>query len=550
MDWRKALRTRNHGAIFRWMAGAVIGSFLIAGCASDVPPKKDPFFEKWKTLEETSAGASPVAQPRVIDFGETAPKSGPGTPEEKPIASVRLLPTNEISLKMRQADVKSVLRSLALAVNVNILIKNEIKGEVSTDFKSVPWDQAFTSILRMQALDYAWEGDILRVMTLEDKERELKQKDQALSRREVGPKVTKVIPIHFAKADGLQKNLQDFLMDKDGKTSRGTIRVDDHSNSLIIQAVPDDIRRIIAIIEEIDKPTHQIQIKANIVEASKGTARTLGIQWGGVFGRNVGNQSMYITPGGTGTATSTTPPGSALDGTYTAATGVKGISGQGMGLNFPAADIDGTLPASLGLIFGVIGGNLLEVQLSALQADNKINILASPSITTLDNQTAYTENGERVPYVTEDVSSTGTVTRSVKFEDVVLRLEITPHVIDGRNMKMKIVVKKDEVDDTRNVLGNPYIIKKKTETNLIVQDGETIVISGLTKMKTNDTEDGLPWLKNIPGLGWLFKSSGKSETMEDVLIFITPTILPAQATAAAGPVTGKSVEKEPTPLNK
>ena len=178
MDWRKALRTRKQGVIFHWLAGAVIGSFLMAGCASDAPPKKDPFFEKWKTLEETSAGSSPVAQPRVIDFGETVSKSETGTPEEKPIASVRLLPTNEISLKMRQADVKSVLRSLALAVNVNILIKNEIKGEVSVDFKSVPWDQAFTSILRMQALDYAWEGDILRVMTLEDKEREQKQKDR------------------------------------------------------------------------------------------------------------------------------------------------------------------------------------------------------------------------------------------------------------------------------------------------------------------------------------------------------------------------------------
>ena len=549
MDWREALRTRKQRVIFRWLAGAAIGSFLMAGCASDAPPKKDPFFEKWKTLEETSAGSSPVAQPRVIDFGETVSKSETGTPEEKPIASVRLLPTNEISLKMRQADVKSVLRSLALAVNVNILIKNEIKGEVSVDFKSVPWDQAFTSILRMQALDYAWEGDILRVMTLEDKERELKQKDQERSRREVEPKVTKVIRINYAKADGLQKNLQDFLMDKDGKTSRGTIRVDDHSNSLIIQAIPDDIRRIIAIIEEIDKPTHQIQIKAHIVEATKGTARDLGIQWGGVFGRYVGNQSLYITPGGTGG--STVPPGSALDGSYTPAYGNTGISGQPFAVNFPASNLSNTASGTLGFFLGAIGGNLLEVQLSALQDDDKLNILSSPSITTMDNQMAFTENGEKVPYVTEETSSTGAVTRSVKFEDVVLRLEITPHVIDGRNMKMKIVVKKDEVDTSRNVDGNPFIYKKTTETSLIVRDGETIVISGLTKQSQQNTESGLPWLKDIPGLGWLFKSSGKKEAMQDVLIFITPTILPRQtASSAAGPATGKSVEKEPTPLNK
>ena len=546
MDWREALRTRKQRVIFRWLAGAAIGSFLMAGCASDAPPKKDPFFEKWKTLEETSAGSSPVAQPRVIDFGETVSKSETGTPEEKPVASVRLLPTNEISLKMRQADVKSVLRSLALAVNVNILIKNEIKGEVSVDFKSVPWDQAFTSILRMQALDYAWEGDILRVMTLEDKERELKQKDQERSRREVEPKVTKVIRINYAKADGLQKNLQDFLMDKDGKTSRGTIRVDDHSNSLIIQAVPDDIRRIIAIIEEIDKPTAQIQIKANIIEASKGTARSLGIQWGGAYGRYMGNQSLYITPGGSGG--STVPPGSALDGSYTPAyDGNTGVGGQPFGVNFPASGLSAAASGTLGLIFGTIGGNLLEVQLSALQEDGKLNILSSPSITTMDNQKAFTENGEKVPITIVDKDGNPTT----RFEDATLRLEITPHVIDSKNLKMNILVKKDEIDDSRkDSYGNPYIIKKQTETSLIVQNGETIVISGLTKLTTSNTERGLPWLKNIPGLGWLFKSSAKDEAMQDVLIFITPTILPPQATAVAGPATAKSVEKEPTPLNK
>jgi len=173
-------------------------------------------------------------------------------------------------------------------------------------------------------------------------------------------------------------------------------------------------------------------------------------------------------------------------------------------VNLPASAINDIAPTSLGLIFGTIGGNLLEVQLSALQNDGKLNILSSPSITTMDNQMAFTENGEKVPYVTEETSSTGAVTRSVKFEDVVLRLEITPHVIDGRNMKMKIVVKKDEVDTSRDVSGNPFILKKKTETNLIVRDGETIVISGLTKQSNTVGDTGVPFFKDVPILGWLF----------------------------------------------
>jgi type II secretory pathway component GspD/PulD (secretin) len=127
----------------------------------------------------------------------------------------------------------------------------------------------------------------------------------------------------------------------------------------------------------------------------------------------------------------------------------------------------------------------------------------------------------------------------------VLRLEITPHVIDGKNLKMKVEVKKDEVDTSRNVGGNPYIYKKKTNPNLIVRDGETIVISGLTKQKRQDAETGIPWLKDIPVLGWLFKSEGKSETMQEVLIFSTPNILPVQSVAAVPAAPEKPLENRP-----
>jgi type IV pilus assembly protein PilQ len=184
-------------------------------------------------------------------------------------------------------------------------------------------------------------------------------------------------------------------------------------------------------------------------------------------------------------------------------------------------------------MIGTLGGNILDMQLNALQRDSKLNILSSPSITTLNNQKAFTENGERVPYSTLDTSVTPP-TRVVKFEDAVLRLEITPHVIDEQTLSMKILVKKDEVDPIRNVDGNPYIIKKTTETNLIVRNGETIVISGLTKQRTLGGDSGLPGLKDVPVLGWLFKSDDRSQKMEEVLIFITPKILaPYQVSAAA-----------------
>jgi type IV pilus assembly protein PilQ len=204
-------------------------------------------------------------------------------------------------------------------------------------------------------------------------------------------------------------------------------------------------------------------------------------------------------------------------------------------VNFPAGSAGtGILDAAagplgtLGLMFGVIGGNLLEVELQALQKDSKLNIISSPSITTLDNQKAFTENGQKVPFVTLTTSVPGALpTQTVTFENAVMKLEITPHVIDGKNLKMKILVQKDELDFTHaaSMLGNPIIIKKLTETNLIVKDGETIVISGLTKETKGDGDAGWPWLKDVPVLGWVFKADNKSEAMEEVLIFITPHIL-------------------------
>ena len=513
-----------------------LGMFIVAGCAGDKMTKKDPFFEKWERMADISKGHSPTPRSRET-IRELVKIEQERLKAEKERVGGRGLPDTPVSLKIRQADVKVVLRSLARIVNQNVLIRDDIKAEVSIDFQNTPWDQAFISILKNQGLAYEWEGNIMRVMTIADKEQDLKRKTQDKDEKLVEPLITVFIPIDYAGTKDLRENLNDLLTkDKDGKP-RGSIRVDEHSHGLIINAIRNDLEKMIPIIEQIDKPTHQILIKANIVETTKNTARNLGIQWGGWY--NSGN--FYATPGGTistsGSMTTTSP-----------VFGLPGLSGYGFGVNFPApssamAAAGGA--GSLGLMLGTIGGNMLELQLQALQQDGKLNILSTPSITTMDNQMAYAENGERVPYVTQSVSSTGAVTNTVTFEDIVLRLEITPHVIDGQNLRMKVLVKKNEINPARNVQGNPGFFKKETSTNLIVKDGETIVISGLTKQTTQDGESGLPGLKDIPVLGWLFKSASKSDVMEEVLIFITPTILPLQTAADVSGKPVKGTEESP-----
>ena len=479
---------------------------LFCGCADGLKSaKKDPFFEKWNTAAENSQGHSPSAEPKKINIADLTAKQSSSLALAG--SSVKKLPSKKINLTMRQAEIKAVLRAMAKSVDLNLMVKNDLKGEISVDFRGVPWDHAFTGLLRTYGLSYVWEGNIILVKTIDDIEQDLKQKVQLRDIQWVEPLLQPVvINIDYADPKKLMETLQDLLTkDKDGKP-RGSVKVDEHSNSLVISAMSNDLEKMLQIIEKLDKPTPQILIKANIVETTKDVARDLGIMWGGKRTTSIGSDPLVVTGG------SSAP---------------VGIGGERLGINFPAALGSTTPLGSLALIFGTIGGNLLEVQLQALQKDSKLNILSSPSITTLDNQKAFTENGERVPYVTiQPGTSTTAPTYTTNFEDVVLRLEITPHVIDGKNLKMTIFVKKDEVDTTRkDSLGNPYIIKKQTQTVLIVKDGETIVISGLTKKTRSDSDTGWPWLKDVPVLGWLFKADSKDDKMEEVLIFITPHIL-------------------------
>jgi type IV pilus assembly protein PilQ len=187
--------------------------------------------------------------------------------------------------------------------------------------------------------------------------------------------------------------------------------------------------------------------------------------------------------------------------------------------NFPINLQDG-VGMSLGFLFQNIGDSLLSVQLQALQEEGKLNILSSPSITTLENQVAFIESGDRIPIQTVE---NGEV--NIEYVQATLRLEVTPNIIDKETLKLKILTNKDEPDFTQTVAGNPTIITRKAETNVILFNGQTTVIGGLSEDKTLTDNTGIPYLKDVPGLGWLFGSKGKANEMDELLIFITPYIL-------------------------
>ncbi len=246
-----------------------------------------------------------------------------------------------------------------------------------------------------------------------------------------------------------------------------------------------------------DQPTYQILIEATIVQANNEIARQLGVQWG-LF-TSAGDFATGITP-----------------------------RADGFNSNFPA----GFDPTGSGFVYGagLFGGNeILQAQLSALQKDGRLNIVSRPSITTLDQLPAVIESGEERPFASS--AGTGaTAIRQIEFKKAALRLEVTPHVIDKNWVKLDIDTTKDEFDDTRSIIidGNVQvpILTRSANTVLYLANGQTTVIGGLSSETKSLQEEGIPVLKDLPGVGGVFRNQEGRNAFSDTLIFITPHILP------------------------
>jgi type IV pilus assembly protein PilQ len=546
----------------------LMAALLVPGCARK--PEKDAFTEHWEARAQKAQGYSPTVRPRRIELEKAAVTSKTQKAETKP---QRQLPKQSVTLRMYDTDLTVVIRAMARAAGQNVVMSSSIPGAGAKDAKpmlvnvnvvNAPWDETFKSILASNNLVYDYEGDIIRVMTLNDmaqqsklREEENKRISEKQKQKTLDPFVTYRVEINYSELGELQKTIGSLcgmkntssvqqtatsmqfldgkspptditrintIASKDPNTVPSadnrqpgqlicTVVADAHSNSLIIQGPPDDAEKVVQLIEKLDQPRPQIRIKAYIVQTSHEVAQALGVQWGGKYSGN----NFALTPGTT----------SAADSTGTTAIPIFGgaQTGGGYGINNPAsltADPTGLSQAgtALNFIFGKIGQNALEAQLTALATDNKAKILSTPTITTMENLPAFVENGKDVPYVS--TSQNGT---NVQWAKATLKLEILPHVVDGTNLRMKISVKDDQVDMSNTVDGNPLIYKRETQSNLVVEDGDTIIISGLTRDEISNGENGVPYLRNLPLLGWAFKSKSSDVKREDMLIFIIPTIL-------------------------
>jgi type IV pilus assembly protein PilQ len=498
---------------------AIILSIVFAGCNKEIEVPQDTFYDEWRALAKTSQPSSPPDTEVSVELPQKEEELRQQVEEEamkKP--APKPLPKSPVSMTMRDTDVNVILRALARIADQNIMMNKEVSGVTNINVIEAPWDEVFQGILRTRGLTYTWEGNIIRVMTLADMQHDsaiesalqVKQA-QSIERKQVEPLLTEVIPIDYADAEALAENLNALLTTtgeegKEGQQARkGSITVNKHNNALIIEAISDDIAKIVPLVNKLDRPTPQVLIDAKIVETTRETARELGVKWGGLYHGTSGGDNYFVTPGANAVDS---------EGNFPVAGPVA---------NFPAP-FASEVPVGQGFTLGylALGADyVLDVELSALEKQNKLNILSSPALTTLDNRSALISAGEKVPYETFNQLGSS----NIEWEEANLSLEVTPHVIDGKALRLEIVVHKDEVDFTREVRGQPTIITKTEQTTLILLDGQTTVVGGISKDSDAEGDEGVPGLKNIPGLGYLFKGEAKRARLEEMLIFITPRIL-------------------------
>ncbi len=412
-----------------------------------------------------------------------------------------------ISLSLKDADIKDILKMFATLTNLNIVLDRGVSGSVTVELKDVPWDQALDLILRINNLDYTLENNVLRVAPLRQLEREREARAMYLEQQALsGPMTTVVRPLSYATAKevaGLLKGgggggqgAGNFLL-----SPRGVVVVNDRTNTLIIRELSDRVEGLMALIDTLDTPTPQVVIEARIVETTRDFSERLGVNWGfsSVMDAEHGNDTGLDFPNsieiGGGVGLGVPSPGRA------------GTTGDAL-LAFTFADILNTFN--------------LDFQLTAAESDGLVKVISTPKITAQNNQTAEIQSGVQLP-----VQTVANNTTTVQYIDVTLSLNVTPQITAEGTIMLDVQIAKREPAVGLAVTGgqNAPITTRDAQTKVLVRDGGTTVIGGIYQINDQTSQNAIPVLNKIPVIGWLFRNREVTTRHDELLIFITPRIM-------------------------
>jgi len=446
-----------------------------------------PEFDNANVSLDDAGQNSPAKEP---NHGQsTAQKKGSSLGQDPLLNPSSVRYTGEkIKLDFYETDIKNVFRILKSVAGVNFAIDEDVKGKVTLSLQdAVPWDQILDLVLKMNGLGKKMEGNVIRIATTATLAREENERQEAIAARQkseaqkkaLEPLVTEYIPVNYsdAKAD-IEPHVSQILT-----PNRGKISVDTRTNMLIITDTQAKIAQANELIYRLDKVTPQIMIEAKVVEVTKEFSRNFGINW------NLSNDPNVTS--------------NFVDDFSVSVNGSTGISGD---FSF----------------FGLFGSSVtaLNAQLEASEQQGDVRIVSSPRILTLDNKKAMIKQGEEYAYSVMDEAGNP----SVSYKNIDLLLEVTPHVTPDNRISMTVRLTKNDISGFSSD-GAPTLAINEAETELLVNNNDTVVIGGVVKTIQSQDNDGIPFLAGVPGLGYLFGSKSKSDDRNELLIFLTPSVV-------------------------
>lgn len=427
-----------------------------------------------------------------------------------------------ITLDFKDGDLIDMFRLMSEISGLNIIVNPGISGKVSLTVREVPWDQALSIVLKTQKLGCAIDGNVVRIASLDDLKREVTdraalKKEQELS----GERESWQGRLSYLDTDQVKAIVEKtVLSDKGTFTSLGS------GNVFIVNDLPERILAAKRLVQELDRPSAQVEIEARIVVSSRTFARALGVQWGFLNQQTpqYGNTTNLAFPNSiilNGQGVPSTGGIPADQGGLSSAAGINGTTGRGYMVNLPAAQQNTGIGISMGNILGSFN---LDAALTAAENSGKARIISTPRITTQNKVAAEIKQGVQIPYQTV---SNGTVT--VSFKDAGLSLRVTPTITDAGTVLMQVVVDNSS-PDFGNIVGTgaaavPPINTQSAQTSVLVKDGSTTVIGGIYQGQDSTAKQNTPFLSQIPVLGLLFKNNTTRNQSTELLIFITPRIV-------------------------
>ncbi|TRO42420.1 type IV pilus secretin PilQ [Pseudomonas sp. ALS1279] len=427
----------------------------------------------------------------------------------------------KLSLNFQDIDVRSVLQLIADFTDLNLVASDTVAGNITLRLQNVPWDQALDLVLKTKGLDKRQIGNVLLVAPADEiAARERQELESQKQIAELAPLRRELIQVNYAKAADMAKLFQS-VTSADGASSdaRGSVTVDDRTNSIIAYQTQDRLDELRRIIAQLDIPVRQVMIEARIVEANVDYDKALGVRWGGATRR--GNWSVYGKDGATSFDNESGQvylPGTDTVGSVSLQDGVAPV---------PFVDM-GVLGSTSGIGIGFLTDNVtLDLQLSAMEKTGNGEIVSQPKVVTSDKETAKILKGQEVPY--QEASSSGAT--STSFKEAALSLEVTPQITPDNRIIMEVKVTKDAPDFARALNGVPPINKNEVNAKVLVNDGETIVIGGVFSNTQTKGVEKVPFLGDLPFLGRVFRRDIVSDNKAELLVFITPRIMNNQAIA-------------------